>query len=128
MRGDGAIWEEWFRCHCRRCPCGQGLCRKNGTVFILDEIITGFRFALGGAQELFRITPDLAAIGKSMANGFPISAVVGKKDLMKEMDEALLFHQVITSPMHIPKKMWNAFFPAMTKSWGSSAWPLRMGV
>lgn len=65
----------------------QALCRKNGTVFILDEIITGFRFALGGAQELFRITPDLAAIGKSMANGFPISAVVGKKDLMKEMDE-----------------------------------------
>jgi glutamate-1-semialdehyde 2,1-aminomutase len=63
------------------------LTHKNGAVLIFDEIITGFRFALGGAQEFFGVTPDLAAIGKSMANGFPISAVVGKRELMKEMEE-----------------------------------------
>ncbi|MCU0594986.1 MAG: aminotransferase class III-fold pyridoxal phosphate-dependent enzyme, partial [Desulfobacterota bacterium] len=60
---------------------------RNGAVLIFDEIITGFRFSLGGAQELFGVTPDLAAIGKSMANGFPISAVVGNKDLMREMED-----------------------------------------
>jgi glutamate-1-semialdehyde 2,1-aminomutase len=65
----------------------KDLTHKNGAVLIFDEIITGFRFALGGAQELFGVTPDLAAIGKSMANGFPISAVVGKRELMKEMEE-----------------------------------------
>jgi len=63
------------------------LTHKNGAVLIFDEIITGFRFALGGAQELFGVTPDLAAIGKSMANGFPISAVVGNKELMREMED-----------------------------------------
>ena len=63
------------------------IAHKNGAVFILDEIITGFRYALGGAQALFNITPDLATFGKSMANGFPISAVVGKRELMREMEE-----------------------------------------
>lgn len=65
----------------------QELAHKNSAVLILDEIITGFRYALGGAQELFGITPDLAAFGKSMANGFPISAVVGKREMMKEMED-----------------------------------------
>lgn len=65
----------------------KDLTHRSGAVLIFDEIITGFRFALGGAQELFGVTPDLAAIGKSMANGFPISAVVGKRELMKEMEE-----------------------------------------
>jgi len=60
---------------------------KNGAVLVFDEIITGFRYALGGAQELFGVVPDLAAVGKSMANGYPISAVVGRKELMKEMEE-----------------------------------------
>ncbi|MBW2304984.1 MAG: aminotransferase class III-fold pyridoxal phosphate-dependent enzyme [Deltaproteobacteria bacterium] len=60
---------------------------KNGAILVFDEIITGFRYALGGAQELFGVVPDLAAVGKSMANGYPISAVVGRKELMKEMEE-----------------------------------------
>ncbi len=64
----------------------QDLCRRNDTLFILDEIITGFRFALGGAQELFGIVPDLAAFGKGMGNGFPISAIVGRKEIMREME------------------------------------------
>ncbi len=60
---------------------------RHGALFILDEIVTGFRFALGGAQELYDLTPDLACFGKGMANGFPISAVVGKREFMKEFDE-----------------------------------------
>jgi glutamate-1-semialdehyde 2,1-aminomutase len=63
------------------------LTHRHGAVFIFDEIITGFRYALGGAQAMFNIIPDLATFGKSMANGFPISAVVGKKELMKEMED-----------------------------------------
>ncbi|MEE9210778.1 MAG: aminotransferase class III-fold pyridoxal phosphate-dependent enzyme [Kiloniellales bacterium] len=63
------------------------LTRREGAVLIFDEIITGFRYSLGGAQELFGVTPDLAAFGKAMGNGMPISAVVGRADLMAEMEE-----------------------------------------
>jgi glutamate-1-semialdehyde aminotransferase len=60
--------------------------RRNGVVLIFDEIVTGFRFALGGAQELFGVTPDLACFGKAMANGFPLSALVGRRELMQELE------------------------------------------
>ena len=60
---------------------------KDGALLIFDEIVTGFRFAPGGAQELFGVTPDLAAMGKGMGNGFPISAVAGRGDVMKLMEE-----------------------------------------
>lgn len=63
------------------------LVRRNGALLIFDEVITGFRFSLGGAQKLFGVTPDLATFGKSMANGMPISALVGKKKYMKIVDE-----------------------------------------
>jgi glutamate-1-semialdehyde 2,1-aminomutase len=56
-------------------------------VLIFDETITGFRFAKGGAQEYFGITPDLSTFGKGIANGMPISAVVGAKEIMLEMEE-----------------------------------------
>ena len=59
------------------------LCSRHQVVFILDEIITGFRCHLGGAQSLFNVTPDLATFGKSMGNGMPISALVGRLDIMK---------------------------------------------
>lgn len=59
---------------------------RHGALLIFDEIITGFRFAMGGAQELFGVTPDLAAFGKAMGNGMPISAVVGRTDVLKEME------------------------------------------
>lgn len=65
----------------------RDLAHAHGALFVLDEIITGFRFDLGGAQKLFGVTPDLAAFGKSMGNGFPISAVVGKAEFMREMEE-----------------------------------------
>jgi glutamate-1-semialdehyde 2,1-aminomutase len=61
--------------------------RAAGALLIFDETITGFRFAKGGAQELFGITPDLATFGKGMANGFPLSAVVGRRDIMMEMEQ-----------------------------------------
>lgn len=63
------------------------IAHKNGALFIMDEIVTGFRFALGGAQEYYNVTPDLACFGKGMANGIPISAVVGKKEFMNELKE-----------------------------------------
>jgi glutamate-1-semialdehyde aminotransferase/spore coat polysaccharide biosynthesis protein SpsF (cytidylyltransferase family) len=63
------------------------LTRANGAVLIYDEVVTSFRVALGGAMEHYRVTPDLACIGKAMANGFPVSAVVGRRDLMQVFDE-----------------------------------------
>jgi glutamate-1-semialdehyde 2,1-aminomutase len=61
----------------------QSLCRKNGTVFILDEMICGFRWHLGGGQRYHNIIPDLSTFGKALANGFSVSALVGKRDLMR---------------------------------------------
>ncbi|MGN6486186.1 MAG: aspartate aminotransferase family protein [Devosia sp.] len=57
-------------------------CRANGTILCFDEVITGFRLAPGGAQELFGVTPDLSIFAKAIANGFPVAAVVGRADLM----------------------------------------------
>lgn len=59
------------------------LCAKNGAVFILDEMITGFRFHLNGAQTLFDVKPDLATFGKGMANGFSVAALTGRKEIME---------------------------------------------
>ena len=63
------------------------LCTKYGAVLIFDETITGFRFSMGGAQALFNVVPDLATFGKGMANGYPISAVVGRRDIMMLMED-----------------------------------------
>jgi glutamate-1-semialdehyde 2,1-aminomutase len=63
------------------------LARTNGAVLVFDEVVTGFRLASGGAQELFGITPDLTALGKGLANGFPLSAVVGRGEIMRLMEE-----------------------------------------
>jgi glutamate-1-semialdehyde 2,1-aminomutase len=61
--------------------------QEAGALLVFDETITGFRFATGGAQELFEVIPDLSTFGKGMANGFPLSAVVGRRDVMMEMEE-----------------------------------------
>jgi glutamate-1-semialdehyde 2,1-aminomutase len=63
------------------------LAHEHGALLVFDEIVTGFHFALGGAQELFGVTPDLAAFGKALGNGMPISAIVGRADVMIEMEE-----------------------------------------
>lgn len=62
------------------------LAHKYGAIAIFDECITGFRFAPGGASELFGVTPDLATFGKGLANGFPLSAVAGRADIMAEFE------------------------------------------
>ena len=61
----------------------QTLCHEHGAVFILDETITGFRWHLGGAQKLYNLRPDLSTFGKAMANGFSVSALCGKRDIMR---------------------------------------------
>jgi glutamate-1-semialdehyde 2,1-aminomutase len=63
------------------------LAHKNGALFIFDEIVTGFRFAPGGAQELFGVTPDLATFGKGVANGHPLSIVAGKEEYMMTVND-----------------------------------------
>lgn len=54
---------------------------------VFDEVVTGFHFALGGAQEYFGVTPDLSAFGKGMGNGMPIGAILGRRDIMKLQDD-----------------------------------------
>jgi len=66
------------------------LTHKAGAVLIFDEVITGFRYSKGGAQEIFGVIPDLSTFGKGIANGFPLSAVVGKKEIMLEMEKVFL--------------------------------------
>lgn len=56
---------------------------SNGALLIFDEVVSGFRYALGGASEYYRVTPDLVAFGKGMANGMPVSAVAGRKEIIE---------------------------------------------
>ncbi|MBU0465333.1 MAG: aminotransferase class III-fold pyridoxal phosphate-dependent enzyme [Proteobacteria bacterium] len=62
---------------------------KYGAVLVYDEIRTGFRLSMGGAQKLYGVTPDLTVLGKAMANGYPISVVTGKKDIMMAAETKL---------------------------------------
>ena len=59
------------------------LCEKNGALLIFDEVVSGFRFDLGGAQKMIGVTPHLSAFGKAMANGFSVSALVGQREFMR---------------------------------------------
>lgn len=59
-----------------------------GVPLIFDEVVTGFRFAYGGAQEYYGVTPDLCSLGKVIAGGFPLSAVAGKEEFMAQFDGA----------------------------------------
>lgn len=61
----------------------KNLCEQNGTILIFDEVVSGFRFSLGGAQEKAGVTPHLSAFGKGMGNGFSVSALVGQREFMK---------------------------------------------
>ncbi|QDV44011.1 3-aminobutyryl-CoA aminotransferase [Stieleria neptunia] len=67
----------------------QEICQRHGAVFVLDEMITGFRWDNGGAQKTYDIVPDLSTFGKALANGFSLSALVGKR---KWMEPCGLFH------------------------------------
>lgn len=68
------------------------LCTRYGIALIFDEVITGFRLALGGAQQYFGISPDLSVFAKALGSGYPISAVVGKKEWMREIEESRVIH------------------------------------
>jgi glutamate-1-semialdehyde 2,1-aminomutase len=60
------------------------ICDEYGTVLIFDEVKTGFRMGLGGAQEYFGVTPDLGTFAKAMANGFPVAAVAGRNEVIQD--------------------------------------------
>ena len=60
------------------------VCHKNGAVFILDEMITGFRWHMKGAQHYYNVEADLCTFGKAMANGFSVAAVAGKREIMQQ--------------------------------------------
>ncbi|MGK9369308.1 aminotransferase class III-fold pyridoxal phosphate-dependent enzyme [Melioribacter sp. Ez-97] len=68
------------------------ICKEKGIVLIFDEMWTGFRMALGGAQEYFGITPDLATYSKAVANGMPIAILTGKKEIMKLAEDDIFFY------------------------------------
>src|SRR5690554_1343302 len=68
------------------------LCDRYGIALVFDEVITGFRLSLGGAQQHFGVTPDLSIFAKALGNGYPISAVVGKQAWMKEIAESRVIH------------------------------------
>jgi glutamate-1-semialdehyde 2,1-aminomutase len=70
----------------------QRVCRREGALLILDEVITGFRLALGGAQERFGIVPDLCVLGKALGGGFPLSAVAGRADVFAQVADGSLPH------------------------------------
>lgn len=64
------------------------LCDRYGVVLIFDEIVTGFRFSYGGAQELYGVTPDICTLGKIIGGGFPLAAIAGRRDIMDHFDVA----------------------------------------
>jgi glutamate-1-semialdehyde 2,1-aminomutase len=70
----------------------RALCSAQGVVLIFDEVISGFRLALGGAAERYGVTPDLAVYGKAMAGGWPVAALAGRADLMERFGTADVNH------------------------------------
>lgn len=69
----------------------QEVCKKNGSLLIFDEMWSGFRIAIGGAQEFFDIKPDLATYSKAVANGMPLSVLTGRRDVMNLLDKDVFF-------------------------------------
>lgn len=59
------------------------LCARNGALLVFDEMITGFRWAIGGAQQVYDVVPDLASFGKALGNGFSVSALAGRREIME---------------------------------------------
>lgn len=76
------------------------IAHRNGAVFIMDEIRTGFRFGLGGAQAKYGVVPDIGVFGKALANGYPIAAVLGKADIMKIAEK-----EVFISSTYFPNSL-----------------------
>ena len=68
----------------------RDLCTETGIVLIFDEVVTGFRFAYGGAQSYYGVTPDLCSLGKIIGGGFPLAAIAGRSEIMSHFDRALV--------------------------------------
>ena len=68
------------------------ICDENNILLIFDEIVTGFRVALGGAQEYYKVIPDICVTGKAMGSGFPISAIMGKEEIMNILNDDKVVH------------------------------------
>ena len=64
----------------------------HGIVLIFDEVITGFRVALGGAQALYGVTPDLTTMAKALGGGFPVAALGGRRDIMDQVSDGAVLH------------------------------------
>lgn len=65
----------------------KALCKKNRALLVFDEVVTGFRYDIGGAQKMFGVTPDLGCFAKAMSNGIPLSAITGRKKYMKYLEK-----------------------------------------
>ncbi|MBR9974170.1 MAG: aminotransferase class III-fold pyridoxal phosphate-dependent enzyme [Bacteroidetes bacterium] len=70
----------------------KAVCERNGTLLIFDEMWTGFRLALGGAQEYFDVKADLACFSKAVANGMPLSVLTGRADVMSLLEQDVFFY------------------------------------
>ncbi len=102
--------ESWPANPCTACPDtrrnflhqARDLAHRNGALFILDEMITGFRWHLQGAQTFFGVEPDLSTFGKAMANGFSLAAVTGKREFMRvgSIDEPGMERTFLLSSTH----------------------------
>lgn len=64
----------------------EKICRENGILFILDEVVTGFRLGPGGAQKLFGVRPDITCLGKALGGGMPVAAFGGRREIMETMN------------------------------------------
>lgn len=81
------------------------ICHDNGAVFIFDEVRSSYRMALGGAQEYYDVIPDLTTVSKTMANGYAIGAVVGKKEVMKSIEKGLFSATFFVSSLEMAASM-----------------------
>lgn len=96
------------------------LCDRHGTLLVIDEMITGFRWSAQGAQTLYEVEPDLSCWGKAMGNGFPISALAGKREFMElgglRTDRERVF---LLSTTHGPETASLAAFRAVVKAYSN---------
>lgn len=94
------------------------LCDNHASVLVFDEMITGFRWAAGGAQSVYGVVPDLSTWGKAMGNGFPLSALAGRRELMElgglRTEQSRVF---LLSTTHGPETMSLAAFRAVARAY-----------
>ncbi|ATL67545.1 glutamate-1-semialdehyde 2,1-aminomutase [Nocardia terpenica] len=102
-------------------PGVRELCDRSGALLVFDEMITGFRWSAGGAQQVYGVTPDLSCWGKAMGNGFPISALAGRREFMElgglRTDRDRVF---LLSTTHGPETASLAAFRAVVRAYADT--------